>query len=282
MTGHDVPHRRRPARPALPASPNRPALNAGDTAWLLAASALVLLMAPGLALFYGGMVRSKSVLNMIMMTFGALAVITVLVGPGRLLPRLRRRRRRRACSATRASTSACSRWSPALGGRLAERAGHPVRGLPGPVLRDHRRAGLRRDRGPGPLRRLDRVRRRCGPCWSTRRSRTGSSTPTVPATPAAGWSNRIGLVDFAGGTAVEICSGASALALALVVGHPRRVRQGADASAQPDPGDARRGTAVVRLVRLQRRLGAAGGPHRGGRVRHHPVRRCRRLARLAG
>ena len=58
-------------------------MNTGDTAWLLAASALVLLMAPGLALFYGGMVRSKSVLNMIMMVFGALAVgaVTgVLVG----------------------------------------------------------------------------------------------------------------------------------------------------------------------------------------------------------
>src|SRR5688500_18463525 len=58
-------------------------IDTGDTAWLLAASALVLLMAPGLALFYGGMVRSKSVLNMMMMTFGALAaiiVIWVLVG----------------------------------------------------------------------------------------------------------------------------------------------------------------------------------------------------------
>jgi ammonium transporter len=53
-------------------------LDSGDTAWLLAASALVLLMAPGLALFYGGMVRSKSVLNMIMMTFGSLAVISIL------------------------------------------------------------------------------------------------------------------------------------------------------------------------------------------------------------
>ena len=40
--------------------------------------ALVLLMAPGLALFYGGMVRSKSVLNMMMMTFGSLAVIAIL------------------------------------------------------------------------------------------------------------------------------------------------------------------------------------------------------------
>ena len=49
------------------------AIDTGNTAWLLAASALVLLMAPGLALFYGGMVRSKSVLNMMMMTFGSLA-----------------------------------------------------------------------------------------------------------------------------------------------------------------------------------------------------------------
>src|SRR5690242_3038616 len=51
---------------------------AGDTAWLLAAAALVLLMAPGLAFFYGGMVRAKSVLNMMMMVFGALAVVTVV------------------------------------------------------------------------------------------------------------------------------------------------------------------------------------------------------------
>src|SRR5689334_6216605 len=53
-------------------------IDTGDTAWLLAATGLVLLMAPGLALFYGGMVRSKSVLNMMMMTFGALAAITVI------------------------------------------------------------------------------------------------------------------------------------------------------------------------------------------------------------
>ena len=51
---------------------------AGDTAWLLAAAALVLLMAPGLAFFYGGMVRAKSVLNMMMMVFGALAVVTIV------------------------------------------------------------------------------------------------------------------------------------------------------------------------------------------------------------
>ena len=53
-------------------------MDTGDTAWILTSAALVLLMTPGLALFYGGMVRAKSVLNMMMMSFGALALISVL------------------------------------------------------------------------------------------------------------------------------------------------------------------------------------------------------------
>jgi ammonium transporter, Amt family len=53
-------------------------VNSGDTAWILTSAALVLLMTPGLALFYGGMVRAKSVLNMMMMSFGALASISVV------------------------------------------------------------------------------------------------------------------------------------------------------------------------------------------------------------
>ncbi|MCP2280671.1 ammonium transporter [Nocardia amikacinitolerans] len=52
--------------------------DAGDTAWMLASSALVLLMTPGLAFFYGGMVRSKNVLNMIMMSISAMGLVTVL------------------------------------------------------------------------------------------------------------------------------------------------------------------------------------------------------------
>jgi len=52
--------------------------NTGDTAWMLASSALVLLMTPGLAFFYGGMVRVKSVLNMLMMSISAMGVVTVL------------------------------------------------------------------------------------------------------------------------------------------------------------------------------------------------------------
>ncbi|MBU6242660.1 MAG: ammonium transporter, partial [Acidobacteria bacterium] len=53
-------------------------LNTGDTAWVLASTALVLLMTPGLALFYGGMVRAKSVLNMMMMSMITIGIVSVL------------------------------------------------------------------------------------------------------------------------------------------------------------------------------------------------------------
>ena len=54
------------------------ALNTGNTAWMLASASLVLLMTPGLAFFYGGMVRGKSVLNIMMMSFGALGVVGII------------------------------------------------------------------------------------------------------------------------------------------------------------------------------------------------------------
>ncbi len=53
-------------------------INAGDTAWVLAAAALVLFMTPGLAIFYGGMVRAKSTLNIMMMSFAAIGVTTII------------------------------------------------------------------------------------------------------------------------------------------------------------------------------------------------------------
>src|SRR4030067_493112 len=53
-------------------------INSGDTTWLLVSSALVMLMTPGLALFYGGMVRRKNVLSTIMMSFAILALVSIL------------------------------------------------------------------------------------------------------------------------------------------------------------------------------------------------------------
>jgi Amt family ammonium transporter len=54
------------------------AISPGDTAWMLAATALVLLMTPALGLFYAGLVRSKNTLNTFMMSIAALAVATVM------------------------------------------------------------------------------------------------------------------------------------------------------------------------------------------------------------
>ncbi len=193
-----------------------PAISAGDTAWLLAACALVLLMAPGLALFYGGMVRSKSVLNMIMMTFGALAAITViwvLFG-----------------------------YSLAFGDDLGDGLlGNPFQyaglqslgpasadsGLTGPVILFAACQGLFAVITGALVSGAIADRARFG-AWIVFVS-VWTVLVYAPvahwvfdldhAGHAGGWlANRIGLVDFAGGTAVEICSGASALALALVIG----------------------------------------------------------------
>lgn len=60
-------------------------MDSGNLAWALTATALVLIMTPGLAFFYGGLVRMKSVISMMMLTFGALgliAVLWILVGYG--------------------------------------------------------------------------------------------------------------------------------------------------------------------------------------------------------
>ena len=53
-------------------------MDTGHAAWVLTSASLVLLMTPGLAFFYGGMTRSKSVLNMMMMSFGAMGIVTVV------------------------------------------------------------------------------------------------------------------------------------------------------------------------------------------------------------
>ena len=62
----------------LPAAqtPAPVAISSGDTAWVLMASGLVLLIVPGLAFFYGGLVRNQSALNTMLMSLGALALVT--------------------------------------------------------------------------------------------------------------------------------------------------------------------------------------------------------------
>ncbi|MDQ6999704.1 MAG: ammonia channel protein, partial [Mariprofundus sp.] len=65
--------------PGMAFAEEAPTLNSGDTAWMITATALVLLMTlPGLALFYGGMVRKKNVLSMCMQTIAIASLMSVL------------------------------------------------------------------------------------------------------------------------------------------------------------------------------------------------------------
>ncbi|HRJ31706.1 MAG TPA: ammonium transporter [Cyclobacteriaceae bacterium] len=64
--------------PAVPATINTEGIDSGDVAWMLAATALVLLMTPGLAYFYGGMINTKNIISTMLQSFIAMGVISVL------------------------------------------------------------------------------------------------------------------------------------------------------------------------------------------------------------
>ena len=64
--------------PAVPTQIVTEGINSGDTAWMLVATALVLLMTPGLAYFYGGMVNNKNVISTMLQSFVAMGVISIL------------------------------------------------------------------------------------------------------------------------------------------------------------------------------------------------------------
>jgi len=67
------------AAEAAPAAPPPSPINTGDTAWMLTSTALVLMMTiPGLALFYGGMVRKKNVLSIVMQCFAITCIVTIV------------------------------------------------------------------------------------------------------------------------------------------------------------------------------------------------------------
>ncbi len=202
----------------------RASLDTGDTAWLLAASALVLLMAPGLALFYGGMVRSKSVLNIMMMTVGALAVVSVvwtLVGYSL------------AFGDDLGGGLLGNPWQYAGLGQLLDPASNGSSTVP--VILFAVFQGLFCVITGALVSGAIADRARFG-AWLV----FVSAWTLLVYAPIAHWifdfssgshvggwlANQVGVIDFAGGTAVEICSGASGLAVALVLG--RRVGFGRD------------------------------------------------------
>ena len=186
-------------------------VDSGDTAWILVCTALVLLMTPGLAFFYAGMVRAKHVLGMIMQNFAAIAVVSVtwvLVGYSIAFDR--------------------DAGGGLVGGLHLVGLAHAESHVPGldltvPPLAFVAFQMMFAIITAALLSGAVADRMRFGSfvtfiaVWSV-----------VVYAPLAhwvwspdGWLAHLGLLDFAGGTVVEICSGASALALALVIG-PRR------------------------------------------------------------
>jgi Amt family ammonium transporter len=188
------------------------ALNTGDTAWMLMASALVLLMIPGLAFFYGGMVRVKSVLNMMMMIMGALFIVGIL-------------------------------WM-LFGYSMAFGASYGQAGLLGNVTEYFGLEGLMADDPEASVPAMIFVAFQAmfacltvGLIAGAIADRTkfdawlifAAIWATLVYFPVAhwvfnldpengGWIAKLGVIDFAGGTAVHINAGIAALALAIVIG----------------------------------------------------------------
>jgi ammonium transporter, Amt family len=187
-----------------------PTISSGDTAWVLVATALVLFMVPGLAFFYGGLVRSKSALNTMLMCLAALAIVTVqwvlfgyslAFGPG-------------------------SSWIGGLsffGFQGVTAAPNPTYAAALPHLLfaafQAMFAGITVALFSGAI--IDRMRfvayLTFGVIWTT-----------LVYDPLAhwvwgdgGWLRTLGALDFAGGTVVHISAGVTALVLAKVLG-PRR------------------------------------------------------------
>ena len=88
--------------------------NKGDTAWMLISTALVLMMSiPGLALFYGGLVRTKNMASMLSQVFAIVAIVSIIWVPLRLFARLYRRRAM-PCSPSPTATIPGSAFSKAV------------------------------------------------------------------------------------------------------------------------------------------------------------------------
>ncbi len=181
----------------------------GDTAWLLTCTALVLLMTPGLAFFYGGMVRAKNVLAMLMQNYvciGVVSVTWVLLG----------------------YTLAFGDGNGFLGGFRFAGLAHTAEPVPGFVLTippllfmafQLMFAIITGALIAGAV--ADRVRFGAFVTFIALWSIVVYAPLAHWAFSPQGWMAKFGVLDFAGGSVVEIDCGAAGLALALVVGKRR-------------------------------------------------------------
>ena len=184
------------------------ALNSGDTAWVLASAALVLIMIPGLAFFYGGMLRSKTVLNMLMMVMGALFIVGVLwVAYGYSV----------AFGGDPESSPLLGSFSEFafLNGLMADNpeASLPVMAF---VAFQAMFACITVGLIAGSV--ADRMKFSAWMVFSALWATLVYFPVAHWVWASGGWIFQLGVIDFAGGTAVHINAGAAGLALAIVLG----------------------------------------------------------------
>jgi ammonium transporter, Amt family len=194
--------------PALAADTS--SINSGDTVWVLLSSALVMFMTPGLAFFYGGLVRGKNALNAIMMSFAALGVVSIVWVLG-------------------GYSLAFAPGSPFLGG--LQWFGLQNVGLePNPdysstvphqafMVYQMMFAIITPAVVSGAI--VERLKFKTYLVFLVLWSLLVYAPLAHWVWGTGGWLRNLGLLDFAGGTVVEIASGFSALAAALVVGARR-------------------------------------------------------------
>ena len=266
--------------PALGLAQDTPVPDKGDTAWMMTSTVLVILMTiPGLALFYGGMVRSKNVLSLLMqvfVTFCLMALLWAIYGYSlaftdgnafiggfdRLFLSGHDDRARWPRPSARASTSRSSLFvvfqltfaaiTPCLiVGAFAERIKFSAVLLF--VVLWFTFSYL-------PIAHMVWW-------WAGPDAYTDAAAGAARST--AGFLFQKGALDFAGGTVVHINAGIAGLVGALMRRQAHRLRHRGDAAAQRADGDDRRLAAVGGLVRLQRRLGPRSQRLRRPGVRQH-------------
>ncbi|NTW29479.1 MAG: ammonium transporter [Coriobacteriia bacterium] len=184
-------------------------MNPADTAWMLASSAMVLFMTPGLALFYGGMVRSKNVLSTIMYSLICMGVVSILwallgytlaFGPDHfgIIGGL-------DFAGMRGITGAISHWAPTVPAAVFV-AYQCMFAIIAPALISG--AFAERMKFPAWIALI------CG--WTLL-----VYSPLAHWVWGGGWLGRLGVIDFAGETVIHLSSAAAALACVLVIGKRR-------------------------------------------------------------
>ncbi len=242
-------------------------MDSGDTAWMLMATALVMIMLPGLALFYGGLVRRKNVLSTVMHSFFGLALVSivwVIVG------------------FTLAFGSDVGGYGLIGGLEYAMFNGVGLEPstvyattIPFVLFASFQLmfAAITPALITGAF--AERKRFAAFVMFTILWSIFVYSPIAHWVWSVDGWLYKLGALDFAGGTVVHLSSGISALVVALLIG--KRHLNGDPTEPHDIPMVVLgRGSAVVRLVRLQRRLRPDGGRPRRERLHRHEHRRRRR------